>query len=137
LVIQAKQEKLNSKRDFKRKDAEIKLTKFAKSVEIRRSELNDKLTENTKLEEKNAILRAELAVREQVARRNNSASSNTKTSSKMKKVVARRQLVDAAQAQAEEVEYLKGELEKLRQKTFPSFVRATRSRLSYNPDERI
>jgi hypothetical protein len=44
--------------------------------------------------------------------------------------------VDTAQVQAEEIDYLKQELDKTRQKTFPSFVRATRNRLVYNPDER-
>ena len=42
----------------------------------------------------------------------------------MKKVVARRQLVDTARAQAEEVDYLRSELDKMRQRTFPSFAKA-------------
>jgi WD40 repeat protein len=56
---------------------------------------------------------------------------------KMKKIVKRRKLVDTARIQAEEIDYLKQELDKLRQKTFPSFVKATRNRLVYNPDERV
>lgn len=62
---------------------------------------------------------------------------DAKANEKMKKIVKRRKLVDVARIQAEEIDYLKQELDKLRQKTFPSFVRATRNRLVYNPDERI
>lgn len=42
---------------------------------------------------------------------------------KMKKVVSRRHMVDTARAQAEEIDYLRQELDKMRQRTFPSFVR--------------
>lgn len=48
---------------------------------------------------------------------------------KMKKVVAKRHLVDTARAQAEEIDFLRQELDKMRQKTFPSFIRATKQRL--------
>lgn len=39
-------------------------------------------------------------------------------------VVTRRKLIELAKAQTEEIEFLRGELEKLRQKTFPSFTTA-------------
>jgi RNA binding exosome subunit len=42
---------------------------------------------------------------------------------KMKKVVGRRHMVDTARAQAEEIDFLRQELDKMRQRTFPSFVR--------------
>ncbi len=42
---------------------------------------------------------------------------------KMKKVVNRRKLVDMARAQAEEIDYLRQELDRMRQRTFPSFVK--------------
>ena len=42
---------------------------------------------------------------------------------KMKKVVGRRRLVDTARAQAEEIDFLRQELDRMRQRTFPSFVR--------------
>ena len=47
----------------------------------------------------------------------------TMAAAKMKKVVARRHMVDTARAQAEEIDYLRQELDKMRQRTFPSFVR--------------
>ncbi len=103
-----------------------------------KNDLSEKTTENARLQEKIAGLRGELTLREQVIKRSDGGNLvATKSNMKMKKVVARRQLVDAAQAQAEEIDFLKSELDRLRQKTFPSFVRATRSRLTYNPDERI
>lgn len=44
-------------------------------------------------------------------------------SQKMKKVVVRRHMVDTARAQAEEIDFLRQELDKMRQRTFPSFIR--------------
>ena len=54
---------------------------------------------------------------------------------KMKRVVSRRHLVDTARVQAEELDFLRSELDKVRQRTFPSFVRAAKTRL-INPDAR-
>ena len=48
---------------------------------------------------------------------------------KMKKVVRRRHMVDVARAQAEEIDFLRTELDKMRQRTFPSFVKATKNRI--------
>jgi hypothetical protein len=54
---------------------------------------------------------------------------------KMKKVVSRRHLVDTARSQAEEIDFLRQELDKMRQRTFPSFIRATRNRsTAVNPE---
>ena len=57
---------------------------------------------------------------------------------KMKRVVARRHLVDTARVQAEELDFLRHELDKVRQRTFPSFVRAAKTRLvsQLGPDQR-
>ena len=49
----------------------------------------------------------------------------------MKKVTGRRQLVDVAKSQADEIDSLRQELDRLRQKTFPSFIRATKSRMEH------
>jgi hypothetical protein len=54
---------------------------------------------------------------------------------RMQKVVMKRQLIDATRAHAEELDLLRQELDKIRQKTFPSFVRAARQRTFANPDE--
>ena len=51
----------------------------------------------------------------------------------MKAVVTRRKLLDLARAQTDEIEFLRQELDRLRQRTFPSF--ATRRDGQMNPDE--
>lgn len=48
---------------------------------------------------------------------------------RMKKVVNRRRLVDMATMQAAQISHLRKELENMRDRTFPSFVKAFRSRL--------
>jgi len=54
---------------------------------------------------------------------------------KMKRVVNRKRLIDIARAQAEEIDFLKMELDRLRQRNFPSFSHAAKARMSHNPDE--
>lgn len=49
---------------------------------------------------------------------------------KMKKITTRRQLVDLAKSQAEEIDFLRQELDRLRQRTFPSFVRSNKYRVA-------
>ena len=98
------------------------------------------MEENTKLERKILELRRQVEERETVrqSRKESQGMQGDPAASamlKMKKVVARRQLVDTARAQAEEIDFLRQELDKFRQKTFPSFLRATRTRLAANPDE--
>jgi hypothetical protein len=56
---------------------------------------------------------------------------------KMKTVVTRRKLIDLARAQTDEIEFLRKELDRLRQRTFPSFAHSRRAELQRlgNPDE--
>ena len=54
----------------------------------------------------------------------------------MKKIVARKHMLDSAKSQAEEADFLRQELDRLRQRTFPSFVQATKERvLGTNGDD--
>ena len=138
-----RQDNIVLRKDFLKKDAEAKIAKLAKMIETLKSQIADRERENVKLQDKIGTLKGDVAVREQVVRHGSQGTavefsqSSLKATSKMKKVVGRKRLVDTARVQAEEIDYLKQELDKLRQKTFPSFVRATHSRLVYNPDERI
>ena len=50
------------------------------------------------------------------------ADPNAAGRARMKAVVTRRKLLDLARAQTDEVEFLRQELDRLRQKTFPSFA---------------
>merc|ERR1711865_948575 len=43
---------------------------------------------------------------------------------RMKTIMMRRKLIDLARAQTDEIEFLRGELDRLRQRTFPSFSHA-------------
>ena len=140
-----RQDNIMLRKDFLKKDAEAKIAKLVKTIDTIKTQITERERENVKLQDKIGSLRGDVAVREQVVRHGTHGSASDteipqaslKATSKMKKVVTRRRLVDTARVQAEEIDYLKQELDKLRQKTFPSFVRATHSRLVYNPDERI
>lgn len=57
------------------------------------------------------------------------------SAAKMKRITMRRRLVELAKSQTDEIEFLKQELDRLRQRTFPSFAHAARARLTGNPDE--
>jgi len=56
---------------------------------------------------------------------------------RMKAIVTRRKLIDLARAQTDEIEILRQELDRIRQRTFPSFTHSRRAELSRmgNPDE--
>lgn len=43
----------------------------------------------------------------------------------MEAIVARRKLIDLARSQTEEIEFLRQELDRLRQKTFPYFAQVS------------
>ena len=158
-----KYDKILIRKEFIKKDSENKINKMSQMIENIKLQMNERVEENNKLTTKINILKGEVAVREQVIRASTAATGgiinenegdglktsddillsktapikSTKLDVKMKKIVKRRKLIDTARIQSEEIDYLKQELDKLRQKTFPSFVRSTRNRLIYNPDERI
>jgi WD40 repeat protein len=48
------------------------------------------------------------------------------TMNRMKTIMMRRKLIDLARAQTDEIEFLRGELDRLRQRTFPSFSQGAR-----------
>lgn len=53
--------------------------------------------------------------------------SQQQSAGRMKRITTRRRLVDLARAQTGEIEALKAELDRLRQRTFPSFAHAARN----------
>ena len=133
-------EKIAIRKEFLKKNGDIKVAKLSAAIEQLRVQLEEREYENSKFSGKIDALKHDVTVREQVvnhSKKTSDRSGDARNSVRMQKVVARRKLVDTAQVQAEEIDYLKQELDKTRQKTFPSFVRATRNRLVYNPDERI
>lgn len=64
----------------------------------------------------------------------NSLDPKVQAMQRMETVVNRRKLIDLVSHQTEEIEYLKQELDRLRQKTFPTFSQTSQW---IAPDERI
>ena len=86
-------------------------------------------------------LRRDVEAREDVkksrdAARGSSSDPGVVAMKRMKKVVLKRHLIDTVRANADEIDILRQNLDGIRQKTFPSFVRAARQRAFVNPDER-
>ena len=115
--------------EFQASDAEVKLLGLKKSNELLQRQLEDRSHECASLEERIGALKSQVALSKSVkfsrdeARGGTGGDPMSLAASKMKKVVARRHMVDTARAQAEEIDYLRQELDKMRQRTFPSFVR--------------
>ena len=85
-------------------------------------QINEKRTANDKLDA--SIMDASVAVaqREQIsAMQKTAADKDGVARRRMKEVVTRRRLLELARAQTDEVDILREELDRLRQRTFPSF----------------
>lgn len=112
-----------------------KLQKASRANEELQGIYDERVDENKSLLLQIKELRKDVAVRTSVHKAR--GLDDTLVETKMKKVMQRRHLVDTVRLQAEQISLLKDELDNLRQKTYPSFVRATRTRLAANPDERV
>lgn len=138
--VKERLEKVTKKKDFVQKDAELKFAKMKRAKEQIRKQLSERNEEIDSLERKIRELRSQVMARKTVKQSRDDARGGSgdmleASGKKMKKIVARKELVDTARAQAEEIDFLRQELDKIRQKTFPSFIRAVKKRLP-NPDER-
>ena len=68
-----------------------------------------------------------MRLRESIRQQAGSKSNKHKAErQRMEMVVTRRKLIDLARAQTDEIEFLRQELDRLRQKTFPSFASQSR-----------
>ena len=115
-----------------------KMEKLSKIKSKKEKEVKKKEFENSRLSNHVQELEKNVAVRASIHRARASggdgvADPNAAGRARMKAVVTRRKLLDLARAQTDEVEFLRQELDRLRQKTFPSF--ATRRNRDMNPDE--
>jgi len=104
----------------------------------REKEVRQKQNENSRLANHVNELEKNVAVRASIHRARSSGDDggvdpNAASRARMKAVVTRRKLLDLARAQTDEIEFLRQELDRLRQRTFPSF--ATRRNQQLNPDE--
>ena len=111
------------------------------TIDALKKQLLEREAESVSLESRVRELRLEVAARKSVKNCGELSRSTTADSAlnsvgqKMKKIVARRQLLDSARSQAEEADFLRQELDRLRQRTFPSFVKAVKQR-TVGADER-
>ncbi|KAJ1448951.1 hypothetical protein M885DRAFT_590664 [Pelagophyceae sp. CCMP2097] len=88
--------------------------------------------ENNRLRAQLRELELSVSAREGVFRGSGAGGDGTAraaaAAADMKRVVLRRRLLDLARLQSEECDFLRQELDRLRQRTFPSFAYATRDR---------
>ena len=118
------------------------MDKIAKSAKTLRRLLKQRTCENDELAARIEGLRQQIEERRQVLRsrseaRGEDADPAVTAMKRMRRVVGRRRLVDMQAMQTLEAGYLQQELEKMRDKTFPSFVKAFRTRVHTNPDDRL
>ena len=124
-------EKISQRKEFLGKNAETKIRKLRAFNEGLSRNYKEKLAEMDKLSATLRDLQEDVSQRKSVQQSRNDARGVTGDASatatlKMKKVVQRRQLVDTARSQAEEIDYLRQELDKMRQRTFPSFAKVSK-----------
>lgn len=134
-----KVDKVASRKDFLIKDYEMKIQTLGKNNENLLRTIDERKQECLMLQDKVSLLKSEVQSCKGVKLSRDEARGVqgdpiNVAASKMKKVVGRRHMVDIARAQAEEIDYLRQELDKMHQRTFPSFVKATRKRLAVNVD---
>jgi len=100
--------------------------------------VRDRRVENERLLGQLRDLESSVEARESIYRSRvdgGDMSSQQKAQQRMKRITMRRRLIDLARVQTEEIDFLRQELDRLRQRTFPSFAHATRHRLLLPPDE--
>ena len=131
-------EKAEKKLAYVQKAHGEKVKKLLRLRAKREKEVRQKQNENSRLANHVNELEKNVAVRASIHRARSSGGDggvdpNAASRARMKAVVTRRKLLDLARAQTDEIEFLRQELDRLRQRTFPSF--ATRRNQQMNPDE--
>ena len=131
-------EKAEKKLAYIQKAHGEKVKKLMRLRTKREKEVRQKQNENSRLATHVNELEKNVAVRASIHRARSSGGDggvdpNAASKARMKAVVTRRKLLDLARAQTDEIEFLRQELDRLRQRTFPSF--ATRRDGQMNPDE--
>ena len=123
------------------RDTSFRADKINANNKLLKRLLKVRAAENVKLEERIENLRLQIDERANVLKSRNEARGEdadpaVTAMKRMKKVVTRRRLVDMASTQAIEISTLRQELEKMRDRTFPSFVKAFRTRIIAIPDDK-
>ena len=124
------------------KDSSFRAEKITANNKLLKRLLKSRTVENMQLQERIENLRIQIEERANVLKSRNEARGEdadpaVTAMKRMKKVVTRRRLVDMASMQAREIASLRQDLEKMRDKTSPSFVKAFRTRILTSPDEKL
>lgn len=109
------------------------IAKLSQSVRERRGE-NERLVVQLKDLDGSVQVR-EAIYRSRVDSSGGEVNPMQQAATRMKRITMRRRLIDLARVQTEEIDFLRSELDRLRQRTFPSFAHAARNRLLLPPDE--
>eukprot|EP00698_Gefionella_okellyi_P016980 TRINITY_DN491_c0_g1_i6.p1 TRINITY_DN491_c0_g1~~TRINITY_DN491_c0_g1_i6.p1 ORF type:complete len:1591 (-),score=495.77 TRINITY_DN491_c0_g1_i6:849-5621(-) len=115
---------LQKKAEHSDKAHDLKVVEKKKQLASLRRQIREREEENRNLDLQVTQTQMEVADKQtiynlQVARKEASGGPEQRA----KDVASRRKLMDIAKAQAEEIEFLRDELDRLRQRTFPSFQR--------------
>jgi hypothetical protein len=114
--------------EYMKKAHSLKLNKLLKIKKKMEKQKKEKAKENSKLRGHVEELERNVSLRSSIHRARTSggdgtqADSNEASRKRMQSIVTRRKLIDLARAQTDEIEFLRQELDRLRQRTFPSFA---------------
>jgi hypothetical protein len=130
--------KAEAQLEYMRKAHAAKLSKIKSSNQKLMRQVKEKQEENARLKDQMNELRANVDVRDNIRRSRHEghgadADPAKRAKSRMKTIVMRRKLIDLARAQTDEIEFLRQELDRLRQRTFPSFAHSAKIQRE-NPD---
>merc|ERR1712166_750675 len=114
--------------EYQKKAHGLKLDKLTKTRKKMEKSKRDKQAENNRLSlhveelERNVSLRASIHRARAAGGDGTMADEGAASRKRMQSIVTRRKLIDLARAQTDEIEFLRQELDRLRQITFPSFA---------------
>ncbi|CAM9139572.1 unnamed protein product, partial [Ectocarpus fasciculatus] len=117
--VKARLDRIGTRKHYLGNEFEKKLDKSTSKNSELRVILQERIEENSRLESQIETLMKDVSVRSDV--RHARGIDQAAHEKKMKRLISRRHLVDQVRMQAEQIDYLKDELDKLRQKTYPSF----------------
>ncbi|GAB9466815.1 hypothetical protein Gpo141_00004180 [Globisporangium polare] len=131
------------------KNHQTNLIKLDQTMAKLQKQWRERVRENQGFEQQAQQLQMQVQIREDIlssrksAALRNAAPSSSSTgggesaeSPQLKAIVVRRKLVDLAKSQTEEIEYLRMELDKMRRRTFPSFVQHQAAREYHASDSK-
>lgn len=133
-----KHEKAEARMGIMKRVHSDNITKMVLANEKVQQLVHSRRIENERLKTQQLEIEKSVKVRESIMSSRaggGDGESTQKSSNRMKRIAMRRRLIDVARTQTEEIDFLREELERLRERTFPSFARAAQSRLYVPPDE--